>query len=85
MASAQSGTDEPVLCILNAADVLAMNADELRTELQHRSLDCTSLTKPALQAALLANIGVFTVPPPAADVNPVTPKPKLWTIYEYYV
>jgi len=73
MASAKSDTDEPVLCILNAADVLAMNVDELRTELQHRSLDCTGLTKPALQAALLANIGVFTVPPPAADANPATP------------
>ena len=54
-------TDEPVLCILNAADVLAMNAQELRTELQHRNLDCTGLTKPALQAALLANIGVFSL------------------------
>jgi len=59
MAHAQSDTDEPVLCILNAADVLAMNAEELRTKLQHRSLDCTGLTKPALQAVLLANIGVL--------------------------
>ena len=75
MKSAQSDSDEAVLCILTAADVLVMNVQELQTELQHRGVDCTGLTQPALQAALLANIGGFAVglPPPTAVQNPSTP------------
>jgi len=41
MASAMSDTSETLMYILNAADVLAMTADELRSELQQRGVDCT--------------------------------------------
>jgi len=64
--------------ILNAADVLAMTADELRSELQQRGVDCTGSEKPALQAALLASIGFpINAPPPATLENSVAATPPV--------
>ena len=76
MASAKSDTSETLMYILNAADVLAMTADELRSELRQRGVDCGGLEKPALQAALLASIGFpINAPPPATLENPVAGTP----------
>ena len=76
MASARSDTSETSLYILNAADVLAINVDELRSELRQRGVDCAGLEKPALQAALLASIGfLINAPPPTTLENSVAGTP----------
>ena len=64
--------------ILNAADVLAMNVDELRSELRQRGVDCSGLEKPALQAALLASIGfLINAPPPTTLEKSVAGTPPV--------